>query len=368
MAAWGWKPRHSRMDVSTMKKNLLLLSIVILLVSCTTLPQNDNLTTPVTAVSMVHRNVEQNTLGFKEDWRKSTLIPTPNNFTVPNLFIVNDQIVYSEYRMLDKTTDENWLVSIRLANGTEVWRTKLQGKFGAYITGSLLDLQLNRLFLLYSFRVHTFALDTGDLIWESKELGQHRTHVFIPGNTHPLKINSTENEIIDIDPSNGRILQQTKTTLANGYTIQYKQILFTTTSDALIAKNVETGQTLWEYGDPHGIGKINLWPIFLNTDMIYQSGNVIYKIRRVNVTTGKAIWETGEEYISNIVIDGDRLYAINDKGSIVAIDITNGQVLGKISFDRVPENLGGDPFWVITNNSHLIVLFGDEPEIISFRK
>lgn len=305
-------------------------------------------------------------------WAHLTLVPEPNEPVIPCMFISNDKVVYVESQSnWDNFQKLQWLVALNLQNGQELWRYKLPDDIGLINEDNLLDSTAERLFLIYDFRVNAFDLKSGTLLWSSKDLVGHTSYVFDHNFVDPLKISSTATrDDFLIDSESGEVLDhQIPPRLEHATLIEHDRVTFTTDIDKLQAVDQISKQILWEKVEPRpAVRQIHYWPIFIGDDMVYQVDAPVYQIRRVNVRTGKLVWETKQEYLSNITLSGDRLYAIHQNGNLVTLDVASGQMVGEMTFDKIPKHIGDVPFWVVSQGPYLLIFWGDEPELVLFRK
>jgi outer membrane protein assembly factor BamB len=318
----------------------------------------------------------ESTLGLTELWRFHTDRSNYIDSTFPSLPIAGDRVIFS-YREYDDW-EEAVLVALRLDTGQIIWQTHLVNSLGGTsIDASYLDKE--RVYLIYSFRVNAFSLETGELLWSTldpERPGGHTGYYLLPWDpSDPLLVHSSEDEVLALDPRSGAILYRRPE--ANAYTnIRYAQVEFVNTLGGLQVVDLQTGRTLWRrISTRERFNTIAVhWPSFVDDDIIFQVGQPCYTITRVAIRTGRTVWQTlGDNYLSNVAISGSRLYALREDLMLVAFDIETGTVMGTLQFSGPPAATicakgGGDAYWLATNGPYLVVYFSDTGELITFKQ
>jgi outer membrane protein assembly factor BamB len=316
---------------------------------------------------MPPRAIVKSTLALDEQWRFRTGPHNSWSSTPPHLFVTNGKAIIS-YGAGQRYGDQDfasWLTALSLENGQIIWQTRFE-KFdtGTSIGSSHLDTE--RLYLLYSFRVNAFSLETGELLWSTPNLGSRTTYIFRPNSSDPLLLHTSRNQEIAIDPHTGAVVSRQP-----GYELmQYDQIDFVKTREGLYAVDQLTGRMLWQKRlklQP-AYRQLQYWPSFINDEMVFQSGDPLYTIIRANIKTGQFVWETEWDYVSNYALSGARVYALRQDATLIALDLNSGEVVGSVTFDSPASEVGSRPYWVVADGPYVLVYFGDSRELIVLKE
>ncbi len=318
------------------------------------------------------RTVEYSTLNFKEIWRFRTGFPIAVPFTSsPGLYVANRKVAIA-FDIRAEPPIGGTLVALWLENGQIAWQTYIKDRDSS-IGSFRLDREAGRLYLLYGFGVHAFDFETGKGLWSTGDLGGHTGYVFTPDSTLPLQLRSSRQELIAVDAETGEVLSRRKD--PDRYTtLHYNSLSITKQNGSIVVTDRAKEQLLWQIDGWH----FNLWPTFVEDDLLLQmtdrtSGPQLPNtIWRVNASTGKLIWGTPPQYVSNYAMAGNLLYALNQDGRLVALDLNNGTVIGEMKFNypaNDPAVLGSfRSYWVAVEGPYLLVYFGDSQELIAFKQ
>ncbi len=263
------------------------------------------------------------------------------------------------------------LTAFDIVTGQIVWQTPLADPgFSSRIGHAYQGLE--RLYLAYSFRVQAFSLHTGEMLWQSPELFTRTSHWFCKWDTeNPLKLYAMndlyDNEIISFDTLTGTILSREP---SRDYPIceRNEQVHFVKTAEALWAVDRLTGQILWERLERQPPYNQLEEPVFLGEDMLFQVGYPNIEILRVKIQTGQVLWKTEREYVSSMAILGSWVLALRQDGVLVALDIETGEMVGALTFEGKPLEVGTGSYWVVTNDPYVLLFFSDNQELIVLKK
>jgi outer membrane protein assembly factor BamB len=348
---------------------LALLSLFVL--SCglsATLMTPTPAFTPTPAPNMVTPNVvETPSLNLVEQWRFSTGFSIFFYSTPSFLHLSRNKVITGYHVDLNTTNPGAWLTALSLDDGRIVWQTYIPPPdFGINVSTSKQDNE--RIYLLYSFQVHAFDLETGQQVWVTPNLGEHTSYLFNITSSNPLKLLTSNSEMLDLDPTTGTLLARRPLEKYEGF-VNYEKIAFYTTRQELIALDLSVPIPLWTRANLQPANRqLCWWPTFMGDEMLYQSGGPLYQILRLNVYTGAVRWETAWEYVSNYVLAGDKVYALRQDGALVTLDAFTGAVLEEIKFEHPFENIGSRVFYVATAEPYVVVYLGDSQEVIAFKE
>lgn len=323
------------------------------------------------------RTIGESTLPLVEQWRLRTehTIPSRASASIPPyLFISNGKAIMDvgagwedQQRGFDGS-----LTAFDIATGQIIWQTLLADpRYSSRIGNAYQGAE--RLYLAYSFRVQAFSLQTGEMLWQSPELFTRTSHWFCNWDTeNPLKLYASknlpyDNETISFDPPTGAILSRDPN---SDYPICERngQIEFVKTPQALLAVDQITGQTLWERVESQRPYDQMEEPVFLGEEMLFQVGYPRIEILRVEIQTGKTTWRTEREYVSSMAILGSWVLALRQDGVLVALDIETGEMVGALTFEGKPLEVGTGSYWVVANDPYVLLFFSDNQELIVLKK
>lgn len=347
----------------------------VLLTSCTV----EETSQAPTAV-LPSRTMASSTMDMTEIWRVRTGLPNPSPDvqTPPFLYIAGDKIVMSTF--IEDGSYDSFLTAFSLTTGGIVWQTRYKDPdSGTNIGKAYLDKISNRLYLVYSYRVSAFDLETGRQLWITENLRTHVGYVFPYEQTDASKIQvDNPQDHITIDSSTGKILTVQPSTWSgvDNLKVLYHDLLIKNLSDEEVDKfNFDqksyhfgaldvSGQFLWDIPQ-----HAEFWPTFINeNDFIVAFGGPTYQIWRVNAQTGLDRWRSDLGIVSNYAILQDRVIALREDGYLLSMDLESGRLFNYAVFDmNFRESIGERPFWVAASDPYLFVYFGDTQELVAFR-
>jgi outer membrane protein assembly factor BamB len=326
------------------------------------------------------RTVGESSLGLEEIWRFHTGGHNSWRSCCPHLYVKSDKVFIS-YAADNKYGDRNLdsiLIALSVKTGKIIWRTYIEApEYGTDIVSSHID--EDRLYLIYSFRVNAFSLETGKLLWSTRDPerpGGHTTYRFRPWDPDdPLLVHSSADEVLAIDPRSGEILYRQA---EEGPLIQWKNIAFVEEIKGLYAIDKESDKVLWERQSEQTASypyQINPWPGFVGDDILFATGAPCFGIKRVNLQTGHTVWQTQGSYLlSNFAIENSRLYALRKDLTLIAFDLDNGTIIGTLTFNGPLADLdcdlggSGGIYWVVVDGSHVLVYFSDTQELVALKR
>jgi len=144
--------------------------------------------------------------------------------------------------------------------------------------------------------------------------------------------------------------------------------------DRIVARDNATQQLLWEQEIG---GKIQLWPIFID-NIMYVSTGPDYgiddrQIFALSTKTGKIIWQSPEEFVSNIAFGQSMLFAIRGDASIVALDPQNGKKVGELTMEpaltyQYTGNQHRGDYIIEASGKFVVAYYKDSRELIVFKR
>lgn len=343
--------------VHLLKGTGLILMGLLLLASC-----HSAETTP-TPTPWSPRVIGTSKLGLVEAWHVQTGPPITLDRPQPNLFVADDKIIVP-YNI---ENNDSRVTALSLETGQVIWQTHYKtDPFTDIIDSATLDTE--RLYIVDDFRVYAFDLETGALRWETQEFAGHTGYYFRPWDpVKPLRLHADTGEVILIDPATGAVTERGQ---EYEELFQYGSIKFVLTMRALSAVDLKSGQVLWSHSsEPIPFtAQMNLWPSFIDGDVVFLSDHAIYAINRVDLQTGATRWKTDSIYVSNFALDDSgRLYAMRQDGVLVVLDVNTGDILDEIQFSGPQIDPHTKNYSVVVANSYVVVNFIDTQEIIALK-
>ncbi|MEJ2746581.1 MAG: PQQ-binding-like beta-propeller repeat protein, partial [Anaerolineae bacterium] len=83
--------------------------------------------------------------------------------------------------------------------------------------------------------------------------------------------------------------------------------------------------------------------------------------------TGDLIWETEENVVSNVAVDGAAAFFVTSQAELVALDVETGQKVGSVQFSNEETQLGEDRgYFVAASGGNVFVYLGDGRQLFAF--
>jgi outer membrane protein assembly factor BamB len=311
------------------------------------------------------RSIVNNSLGLVEQWRFLTGPSNGYPLTFSLISVTENRVLVSFFAGDNLEVHDSYLTALSLEDGHVIWQTRFEDPdFGTIIHDVALDPKARKIYLIYSFRVSGFDLETGKQLWITRDLGGHTAYRFEPGVIDPVRLRSSASQYIDIDPRTGKVLSRKKfdeplLTIRNEY-VSISQV----EDKGLVGIDRSTGQQLWGYERL----RVEYLPVFVDDNVLAEHGSAIYRLFCFNAYTGETVWETEREYISNYAVSGKRVYAITQDGRLITLNLKNGQSIGEMKFGPEPTGIGTKKFWITINEPYVLVYLDDSQELIAFKK
>lgn len=341
------------------------------------LPKLDDLTAP-------QRRVNSSTLPIKQQWSYNS-----DNLILSRPFVASTRVIIRTY---------NSLIGIDKENGVDRWRSATGG---LSLTNVYLSVQGEK--LVYASggdtNLNAVNLETGQLYWainisnnpnfiSSLATSELTAYVGLNRALQPVRGYALTNGIQNWTPSpdlpdgvtpaplviindtlyvfqgsslhlfdtiSGKMLQSLPGFVGDGTSIKVRgNIVYMWYKQALIAKDIQTGQVLWRYNHP---------PLFyaLADDRI-----VVYSdcctLATLAASTGEVIWqrELRRRVIAQITILKNVAYVMQDDGSITAFYLGTGEETGRLETSPAQVNYFNKDVGMATEGSCLYATFGDK--------
>jgi outer membrane protein assembly factor BamB len=178
-----------------------------------------------------------------------------------------------------------------------------------------------------------YSLD-GDFLWEQTLNGTGVVYIYeIDGQVQVLTI---PEKLSIFDTNTGELINKVKG----------EKIFITTPTEQFInlfgltLLSPTTGKTIWETDLD---GYFELAPIFSKNLIFVRTGQVIGSVYAIDRVSGKILWKTDDNIISNIAYTPSHevVYVLSDKGDLIRID-SAGTTTTLLRFSKTPFFLNGD--------------------------
>ena len=274
---------------------------------------------------------------------------------------------------------------INIANNKTVWQNKQANRkftfYSNYLNGGLLQ-QKNKIYASFgSDFINCLNSKTGELIWQQKLQEIVRAYPILEDNI--LYLQTLNNGMYSINADNGTI-QWYKSGLNDGVSVVnvispiiYKNAIIMQDSYGNInAINKHTGFEEWSF-DEENISfenilnevKVSTYQPLKVEDFLYfyTSGGYLFKL---NLSNKEIAWKEKHNINRPIHIYNNIAYAIDDKNTLLAINLKTGQNIWKakpIDYLEQKEKRK-NRYWnspVVINN--LIYVFSSKGEVLTFK-
>lgn len=319
--------------------------------------------TPTMIVSQ-SKTVKTSNLPLQEIWRWSGTIASGHT---PNLVITDNHLVLAAF---DSQVQAR-IIAFDINTGEKVWErpysaTKAPNNFDS------INADNARVYVGSGRYVQAFDLKDGQLLWTGAD-----GSAGIPG---PLNVYPQDDKIQGysyydyvlyiLDSLTGETLE---TSTVPGILIRMAGTDYGEYGhDYVWAQNIRTQQLLWK----QNLGKkIQLWPLFFD-DTMYVSAGEDYgtddrQIFALSIQTGKILWQSADEFVSNITYGQEMIFSVQGDASIVALSPESGQMVGQIAMEPAEtfQKRGGQrrgDYLVAASNEYLATYYHDSRELIVF--
>jgi outer membrane protein assembly factor BamB len=211
--------------------------------------------------------------------------------------------------------------------------------------------------------VQSYNVENGELLWQRRLPLAHSTsdlyfadhNIFVDTNNDKFFTLNESGEILDSLQETDRIF------------LAINNILFLKGNYDIEAVELTSRNKLWklEIADDYTYA-----PIFENGTIFLRTWSIPTFIYSIDQVTGNVNWKVSNKLLSNLYIQGEKMYFISSDGYLVVIDKYSGNEILRVKFspefDLNKQNGGyfiaGDP----TNNV-LAVSFGDNAQILGLK-
>lgn len=139
---------------------------------------------------------------------------------------------------------------------------------------------------------------------------------------------------------------------------------WTSPSTIIFATEAHSGRRLWEV---EGEGGLQLWPWRVE-DLVAFSSGLFPELQSRSAVSGQVVWAHSEPLVSNVVLQNDTLFAIQQDATLVAIDATTGQsrALIEMAHSHTETRTRSVGYWVAATDGAVFAYYGDSQELIAF--
>lgn len=338
--------------------NSFIISLLFMIVGCISCqPQEIFIgSTSTTVLRSPSRTVVKSSLPFREIWRWSGTIDARYE---PMIFFGEDFVVIASWEY-----EGHKILVFDALTGKVVWESQ-------YISNlRSLNIDKERVYAATITYVQAYDLQTGVILWKGAEQPRSkRGGLFVyPKEEYVEVYDFVEGRLYYLDRETGSTLstlQQMNIFFQRGQENYFRTCNF---ECSLAAVNNVNGARIWERKFE---GRPRAWPIFRNNIMFLGTEDAIYALE---IETGNSRWKVKDNYVTNIAIGGDLIYAIRDDAAIVGLDYQTGHIVGIIEMNpgrtkQDDEKLEYDTYYdIAASDKFLAAFYGNSGELIVFEK
>jgi outer membrane protein assembly factor BamB len=242
----------------------------------------------------------------------------------------------------------------------------------------------NILYIINNHEAKAYNLENGKIIWSKKLLSSESSNKEIYGgglflDNNILYITSGQKDVLALNSENGEIMWQYHlSNIARSIPFVASGALYVIAIDnKLYAINKNNGSLIWMHeGSIEAISTIKSPSIAFSHDIVivpYTSGDVFFlraqdaaELMQVNLAFNQIIGQgfAIKDIDSTPLVNGDQVFLINNEGSILCINMLDGQILWKQEISGYKNIwLAGDFLYVTNDNGNIISLYKKTGEI-----
>lgn len=212
-------------------------------------------------------------------------------------------------------------------------------------------------------------LSTGDVLWSQSVSGRGLLYKFVIGNE--LQVSTTPEWFSKLNVEDGEVIEK----------IQGREIYISTSKitvtpilmNELQAEETDTGKQIWRISLDR---ELRMAPLFTEDIIYLRSGGTMGNSYAVQSSTGKILWKTDDNVISNIAVSSAKkhAYVLTRDGKLLGIDIDTGVSTTLIEFSNGPFTLngedivGGYELAYDPTTGFLFILLGDSRQLFAFKE
>jgi len=336
---------------------LVIIFIVgIACLGCNTqaLPIESESATPTASPA---KQIISNSLPLIEKWRWSGLIH--NLFGPPIVAISKDSIVIAT------PSGKKRVVVFDVHTGNIIW----EGDFISNLRS--LHADNKRVYIGEIRYVKAYDLETGQVVWQGAEQDSFKRGGLLvyPEGERLQVYDPYDGFLYMLDSETGQTFEKTQWSrlFFKRGNIYYSGTCGTGIINCLDAINGQSGETLWSNDFEGGLFR---WPIFMDDIMFVNAGG---QLVAVNTETGEFVWQsTAGNFVTEMALGNELLYAIRDDATIVGINPKTGDQEGVIEIipEQNIEYTGGyAPYYTIAASDKFVAAYySNSQELIVFER
>lgn len=301
------------------------------------------------------------TLAWKETWRRQV---GPSYTSVPLLAASGDLLTLPIWG-----EGETIVLALSALDGHTLWTQKatdLDFPDRQIRVVSSLFAGSNVVYVALPFAVQALRLEDGQLAWTTRRLPEHTSYYLFPapndGAIRLYGITGSKTVLYDIGIDDGQI----KFVEEYPTRVVLKTDTVECVEDALDLQCVDSGVlSRWNVSTR---GSVRPWPTYVDSSvMLFASGPHLSSLTAVDPASGRVVWQTPEDIVSNFTTIDDVVYTLEFDTSLVARDAFTGREVGRMQLGGGPLDVeSGAEYWVTAADDRLYVYFGDSQELIAF--
>lgn len=251
-------------------------------------------------------------------------------------------------------------------NGELVWRGTPGVGSALYATPSTLYTSM----LSTSGEIEAYDVQTGELLWYNRAKGTRNViHLNVFDNL--LHANGS-NEIFHLmNTDTGEVIEKVEYEYGQDIYVRTDEITFRRRGTSLQAMDTPSGALIWEANVNHSFYQS---PFFTEKMIFIRTGRAAGQVYAIDRQTGKILWFTEENVVSNNVAPtASAVYLLTKDGRLVGLDTQSGREVTSVEFEPAPfiineeEPTGGYYVAVDEKERMLYAQLGDSRQLIAFQ-
>jgi outer membrane protein assembly factor BamB len=212
-------------------------------------------------------------------------------------------------------------------------------------------------------------ISKGNVLWSQSLSGRGLVYIFVIGNE--AQISTTPEWFSKINAENGEVIEK-----VHGREIYISTSKITVAPilrNEIQAEETATGKLIWRIALDR---ELTMAPLFTEDHIYLRSGRAMGSSYAVESSTGKILWKTDNNVVSNIAVSPAKklAYVLTRDGEFLGIDIDTGVITTLIEFSNGPfalngeEIVGGYELAYDQTTRSLFVLLGDSRQLFAFKE
>ena len=196
----------------------------------------------------------------------------------------------------------------------------------------VLDINHQSIYLSEISSLRAISVSSGETLWvNNSPLFSHTANPSYLLTTGELVVDAVGNGFYYVDPVTGNMGD--KINVPVGSIFYTRQVTFVKTPDMIQAFDNGTQQILWSSSNLLGSWEVILFENAQTVLIRQRYDNIAPTLIALDWNTGEVKWQTEDKKIvSNIIVSGEKLFALDDRDELLILDINTGKRVNLTSF------------------------------------